>query len=120
MRTMLRLVLLGAAFALATVVLGWIAVPAIGLLWGLIASATRRPVLTAAAAALTAWAALLAWTAFAGRLSALLERMGGILHVPGSILPIGTLILAGSVAALGASVGNEIGKAYSPTGLDSR
>jgi hypothetical protein len=118
MRSLLRLTLLGTAFALATVALGWMAVPAVGIVWGFIASATRRPALTAGAAALFAWAILLTWTAFVGRLSALLERMGGILDVPGSILLIATLILAGVLAALGALVGAEIRRMFLPGAVD--
>ncbi|NNG17224.1 MAG: hypothetical protein HKM89_12160 [Gemmatimonadales bacterium] len=114
MRTLLRLALLGTAFALATVALGWIAVPAVGVLWGLVSSAPHRPALTASAAALLAWAVLLTWTAFAGRLSALLERMGGILQVPGIILLIATLGLAGVLAALGALGGAEIRRLRAP------
>jgi hypothetical protein len=114
MRSLLRLALLGTAFALATWEFGWIAVPTVGILWGFIASATRRPALTAGAAALIAWAILLSWTAFAGRLSALLERIGGILQVPGSSLLIATLVLAGVLAALGASVGAEIRRLLRP------
>jgi hypothetical protein len=116
MRSLLRLTLLGTAFALATVALGWMAVPAVGIVWGFIASATRRPALTAGAAALFAWAILLTWTAFVGRLSAL--RMGGILDVPGSILLIATLILAGVLAALGALVGAEIRRMFLPGAVD--
>jgi hypothetical protein len=108
MQTLLRLTLLGAAFALATVVLGWMAVPAVGILWGLIASTEHRPAVTAGATALLAWTVLLTWTAFAGRLAALLDRMGGILQIPGIILPIATVGLAGVLAALGAFVGAEM------------
>ena len=115
MRSLLRLTLLGTAFTLATVALGWIAVPAVGVLWGLIASATNRPALTAGAAALLAWAILLTWTAFAGPVWALLERMGGILHAPGTILLIATLVLAGVLATLGASVGAGIRRMLRPS-----
>ena len=105
---LLRMVLLSAAFALATVALGWIAVPIVGLLWGLIARATRRPALTAAVAALTAWAGLLVWTACVGRVPALLDRMGRIFHIRGAFIVIATLVLAGVLAMLGASMGNEV------------
>ena len=118
MRSLLRLTLLGTAFALATVALGWMAVPAVGVLWGLIASVTHRPALTAGAAALLAWAILLTWTAAAGRLSALLDRMSDILPMPGSILLLATLVLAGVLAALGASVGAEIRRFVLPGGAE--
>jgi hypothetical protein len=108
MRILLRITLLGAAFALATVALGWIAVPAIGLLWGLVARGTRRPALTAGAAALAAWAVLLAWTAVVGRLWALLDRLVGLFHVPGFGILIVTLALAGALAGLGAVVGTSL------------
>ena len=113
-RSLLRLTLLGTAFALGTVALGWMAVPAVGIFWGFIASVTRRPALTAGAAALLAWAVLLTWTASVGRLPALLERIGGILDVPKSILLIATLVVAGVLAALGASVGAEISRMFRP------
>ena len=108
MRILLRMVLLSAAFALATVVLGWIAVPIIGLLWGLIARATRRPALTAAVAALAAWAVLLAWTAVTGRLWALLTRLAGVFELPGVGILLVTLALAGALAGLGAVVGSSL------------
>jgi len=118
MWSLLRLSLLGTAFALATVALGWMAVPAVAILWGFIASATRRPALAAGAAALFAWAILLTWTAFVGRLSALIERMAGIFRVPGGFIVLATLVLAGVLAMLGASVGNEVKKVSSLSELD--
>lgn len=105
---MMRLTLLAAAFALATVALGWIGVPVVALLWGVIGSTTARPAISAGAAALLAWAVLLTWTAFVGRLPALLHRLGGILPVHGTILLLATLALAGVLALVGAAVGAEI------------
>jgi len=112
MRILLRIVLLGAAFALATVALGWIAVPIVGLLWGLIARDTQRPALTAGAAALAAWAILLAWTAVVARLWALLTRLAGVFEFPGVGILLVTLALAATLAGLGAVVGTSLSSMF--------
>jgi hypothetical protein len=54
-----RLALLTLAFALGTYAVGWIAVPAIGFAWGVMAASTARTPARAGVAALLAWALLL-------------------------------------------------------------
>jgi hypothetical protein len=61
-RALIRLAMLSSAYAIGTFWLGWWAVPVIAILWGLIASGTRRAVLHSTLAAAIAWSVLLLWT----------------------------------------------------------
>jgi len=112
MRSLLRLLLLASAFGLGTVSLGWLAVPGIGLLWGLIAAEASRPVATGAAAATLSWALLLGWTAGVGRVSALLTRLAGIFEIPGASLVLLTLIVGAGLAGLAAATGVCVATMY--------
>ncbi len=104
MSLVVRLVLLAAAFALATATLGWWTVPLLGGVWGAIALRGTRPVATAAAAAGVGWLVLLLWAATQGPVWLLARKVGPILMVPGWLFVGLTLmfpvLLAGSAAAL--------------------
>jgi hypothetical protein len=76
-----RLVLLAAAFAIATFVLGWWAVPIVAAIYAAISSAQRSSALTSGLAAMVGWAALLAITAARGPVGTLAKELGGILQI---------------------------------------
>ena len=59
-RTLLQILLLSVAFALATVIMGWWAVPALAVLWGLLTPNEKHPALVAAAAA--GWVGRCCWS----------------------------------------------------------
>lgn len=98
----LRIILLALAFALATAVLGWWAVPVLGAVWGWVDWRSGRVALTAAAAAGVGWAMLLLWTAAQGPVAELAGKVGAVMSLPGWALILLTLvfavILAGSAA----------------------
>lgn len=109
MRTALRIALLGLAFALATWVIGWWAVPMLGLVWGWVARRTPRPVVTAGAAAALGWALLLIWIGLQGPVWSVAQRVGPILSLSGWLLVALTFIFPGVLAGAAAGVGSGIG-----------
>lgn len=108
MRAVVRVVILALAFALATLAVGWWAVPIIGGLWGLIAVKDTWPVATAAAAAGLSWAALLTWAAVGGPVLDVGNKVGATIGLPGwgmfAITLMFPMILAGSAAMLVSSL----------------
>ena len=108
MRWAIRLGLLAPAFALATWVIGWWAVPLLGVVWGGVATRRERPVLTAAAAGALGWMALLVWGATQGPVGLVAQRVGPVLRVSGWLFVVLTLlyptILAASAAWTGAAL----------------
>jgi hypothetical protein len=91
-RTLISFLLLVLAFALGTGVLGWWSVPAIGLLYGILARPGRGQGLLAGVAALAAWAVLLLWTATQGPVGLLTTKLAGIMRMPGPALYVITLM----------------------------
>jgi hypothetical protein len=104
MSGVVRVVILLVAFALATIAVGWWAVPVLGGVWGLVATRSTLPALTAAAAAGLSWAALLGWAAFRGPLLGLADKVGAIVGVPAwglvAVAVAFPALLAGSAAML--------------------
>lgn len=103
-RALLRLMLLGVAFAIATVFVNWWAVPIIGALWGLVAARGSQPVLTAGVSAGLGWGGLLAIMAFRGPVGAVATKVGGVMGISGWMLVAGTLAFAALLAASAAGV----------------
>jgi hypothetical protein len=103
MRTLARLLLLALAFALATIALGWWAVPLVAAAWALVRRGEPASASAAAGAAI-GWAALLAWIALRGPLVPLASQLGGVMGIPAVVLPAVTLfypaVLAWSAAYL--------------------
>ena len=106
------------AFALATWVLGWIAVPVVAVVFGAIAMRTRSPVESLMAAPL-AWLALLAVQAARGRTGEIARILGGVVGVPPWVIVLVTLLLAASLAWSGAVLGQAIGHAARSRGQRS-
>ncbi len=77
----LRILLLGTAFALATIVLGWWGVPVLAAVWGVIAPNRKRAPLLAAVAAGWGWVLLLLWTAVVGPIMILADRAAGVMQM---------------------------------------
>lgn len=98
--------LLSVAFALATALIGWWAVPILGCFWGLYESSDRRPAIVVSVAAGLGWAILLLWTAAMGPLLSLVQRVAGVMGVP-SISLIGLTVMFPMALAWGASVLGE-------------
>ena len=103
MRTVASILLLAAAFALGTWILGWWAVPLLGAVWGIMRRGHPRFV-GAFAAAAVAWLALLAFDATSGSLGRLLTVMGGIFSIPAPLMLVVTVLYAALLAGCAAQV----------------
>jgi hypothetical protein len=77
----LKILLLGTAFALTTIVFGWWGVPVLAAVWGVIAPNRKRAPLLAAVAAGWGWVLLLLWTAVVGPIMILADRAAGVMQM---------------------------------------
>ena len=102
-RTALQIVLLSVAFALATALFGWWAVPALGGVWGVVARDEERPALRVCFAAGLGWVLLLAWTATQGPIFELARRAAGVMGTP-SVALFALTVMFPMVLAWGAAV----------------
>jgi hypothetical protein len=98
MRSFLAVLLLAAAFAIATVVLGWWSVPIVAAAGAVVRRGIPRTVWMAALAAALAWAALLAWLAARGPLGVLATQLAGVMTLPAVVLPLVTVIFPALLA----------------------
>jgi hypothetical protein len=101
-------------FIAAEFVIGWWALPAVGLVLGLVGARRTGVVAIVAAAALTAWLALYGWSALHGNMIGFLQGLAGSMKLkPGqlfgaiSALPV---LLAGPAALLGAAIRDLVQK----------
>ena len=102
-RDVLRILLLAAAFALGTWILGWWGVPLLGAVWGVLRRGMPR-FGSAFAAAAIAWALLLALDSGRGALDRLTTVMGGIFSMPGAVVLAVTVLYAALLAGCAAQV----------------
>ena len=86
------------AFGAGTATFGWLAIPAIALVWGVIAPSRLQAGVSAAVAAALSWALLLGWTATQGPVGTLARRVGGIFGVPAVVFFGMTLVFAALLA----------------------
>jgi hypothetical protein len=110
---LLRLAFLAAAFALATFVLGWWAVPLVAACYAAITSAQRGNAVASGLAAMLGWGALLAWTAARGPVGTLAVELGGILQLKPVGVYAATIAFPGLLAVSAAIVARAIAAAYS-------
>jgi hypothetical protein len=101
--TALKILLLGSAFALRTVVTGWWAIPILGATWGLIGPNRKRAPLLAAVSAGWGWVLLLLWNAWQGSLLTLANRAAGVMGMGGASL-LGITVAFSMVLAWAAAV----------------
>ena len=104
MRAMIRVILLAAAFALATRALGWWVVPIVGAAWTLIMRGSLRAPWQAALAAILGWGAIFLFTALTAPLGELARRVAGILGQPPAVLYAVTLLYGALLAWSGAGL----------------
>lgn len=98
----LCIVLVAGVAAIATWLIGWLAVPLAAFVAGL---ALCRPVLVGVGCAL-AWAALMAMNAAAGEIGRLSEVLAGIMGIPAIGLFTATLLFPALLGWSAASIGN--------------
>ena len=107
-RLALQMLLLSAAFAVMTVALGWVAVPAVALLWGFVARREELPGLVALLGAGLGWGWLLGWNAVVGEVGELVRVAGGVLALPALGFVVLTLafpmVIAWGAAVVGGAV----------------
>lgn len=103
MRFALRVLLLAAAFAIGTWILGWWAIPLLAAIAGVIARRTPRQAMAAGVAAAVAWGMLLTQGALRGSVWSFASQVGGAIGVSGVMLIILTLVFPAALAWLAAS-----------------
>ena len=96
------------AFALATAVVGWGAIPALAAIWGFVARGEERPAMVAAVAAGGGWLLLMVWVATQGPVGEVARRAGGVMSVPGFGMVIVTLAYPMVVAWAAAALTNAV------------
>ena len=96
------------AFAAATWLVGWWALPVLGLVWGAMNGGARWVGVRTGVAAAIAWGALLLWASAHGPVSAVAAKAGAVMGFPPTVLYVVTLLFAalsaGSAAGFAASV----------------
>lgn len=107
-RALVRLAMLGSAYAIGTFWLGWWSVPVIAILWGLIASGTPRAVLHSTLAAAIAWSALLIWTTLSGPLPTIANQLAGATGLHPAVLIIVTVVFPAILALSGTLLGTGV------------
>lgn len=108
LRALVRILLLAAAFALATVGFGWWTVALVAALWGIIARGLRSGAFVAAVAAMLGWGALLAWGAVHGPVVELAVKLAAVMQIPPAALVLATLIFPALLAWSAAAVTTTI------------
>ena len=103
MRELARWLVLVVGLTLATWLMGWWAVPALGALWGAVRG-LQRDALAAGLAAMVAWGLLLGHASIRGPVAELAVTLGGILNVPAAVLVLMTLLFSGLLAASSAGM----------------
>jgi len=98
-------------FVAAEFVIGWWALPLVGLVLGLVGARKKGISMQVGAAALTAWLILFAWTSLYGELGTFMQSLAasmklapGVLLLVIAVLPV---VLASAAARLGAGLRPE-------------
>lgn len=107
-KKVIDIILLGVAFGLGSLYVGWWSIPIIALAWGWLVGSARRPATRAAAGAVLAWLGCLAYDAVRGPLGRLARTLGATMRLPPVVLLIVTVLFAALLAWSAASVGSEI------------
>ncbi|MDH5644334.1 MAG: hypothetical protein OEY63_09050 [Gemmatimonadota bacterium] len=107
-RSVLQVLILSVAFALTTAAIGWLAVPALAMVWGFIARLDERPGMVAPLGAGLGWTLLLVWTAIVGEAGELLHVTAGVMGLPSPVFVVLTIafpmITAWGAAVVGSAV----------------
>jgi len=105
-------VALAAVMVLGTALVGWWAVPALGLAYGVWRGSRAIP-LAASGAAAMGWGVLMAFNWVVGPMSALSELLGSVMGVPVWVLPLVTLAFPALLAGTSAVVGSALRSKFS-------
>jgi hypothetical protein len=107
-RSLLQVLLLSAAYAVTTVAVGWIAVPALALIWGMVTPRTDRPAVVAMLGAGLGWFWLIGWNGVVGEAGELMRVAGGVMGLPGIAFGGLTVVFAMVVAWAATVVGGLV------------
>jgi hypothetical protein len=107
---MTELLVVVAAVAALTWLVGWWAVPFVAVVAGVVLQRWRGVAWLIALAAVVAWSALILADAASGRFGALAAAVGGTLQLPAGVLLTVTLLFAALLAWSAATIGVEIGR----------
>ncbi|MBC8087261.1 MAG: hypothetical protein H7Z40_08330 [Phycisphaerae bacterium] len=88
----IRVLVLAALIAAATMLFGWISVPVLAAVFAVVVRSVSAPG-EAALAALLGWGALLARVAMVPAFSTLLPQIGAIFQVPGAVVAVLSVLL---------------------------
>lgn len=108
----MTLVALAAVMASGTALIGWWAVPALGLTYGVWRGSKAAP-LAASGAAAMGWGILMAFNWVLGPTIALSELLSSVLGVPVWVLPLVTLAFPALLAGTSATVGSALRTIFS-------
>ena len=103
----MSVILLTGIMALGTILLGWWAVPVLGLIYGIWRGAGRA-VAVAGGSAFGGWSLLMAWNWTAGPVWELSESLGAVMGLPGGALMLATALFPAMLASTAASVGAAV------------
>lgn len=107
---LVRAVLVAIASAIVTVWLGWMAVPVVGIVYGLADRRARARGSIAALGAVIGWLAILAEEAARGAdVGAVASQLGAIMQMPAAGFAIVTLLFAAALCGTGAVIGAVAG-----------
>ena len=102
---MLLFVVAVTCFVAAEFVMGWWALPVVGVVLGLAAARQRHVGIRVGAAALIAWLALLAWTAQSGDMPRFYAQLARSMTLPTNVVAAITLLLPTLLGGLAARFG---------------
>jgi len=105
-----------AAIALGTAAFGWLAVPVVAAVWGLVAPITKGTWWRAAIAGSGAWAILLLFTATQGPVGELASKVGAVFALPGFAFVLLTLVFPAAMAASAAELAGALRGAWRTRG----
>lgn len=108
MMQLARLALLTGAFAIATFVLGWWAVPLVAAVYAVMSAAQRGSAVISGIAAMLAWGCLLAITAAQGPVPTLAAELGGVLKLSPLAVYVVTIAFPGLLAVSAAVVARAL------------
>lgn len=108
MPTLIRIILLSAALAVATYAVGWWGVPLAAAGYGVIAGRDRGLGLVSGVSGVCAWGALLLLDASRGPVGTLAATLGGVLNAKPIAVYVLTLAFPGLLAVTAAIIGRQL------------
>lgn len=97
-------------FVAAEFVIGWWALPVVGLVLGLVGARRKGVVLMVGGAALTAWGLLFGWTATQGNMLGFMQSLAGAMRQKPNVL----LVMVAAIPALLAAPAARLGAGLRP------